>query len=209
MIRFIYGYNLLLEPELAKSMFRDRAAQFSERLGWEVTVDRDGMERDVYDTLNPLYVIVTDDDDKHLGSMRFLPTTGRTMLNEHFNEIYPGPPIASPLVWECTRFCVAPGAGARVSIQLLAAGAALMREFCLQQLAAVFDEKMLRVYRRSGASPEILGCDSYQGSQVGVGLWHYSSKQYQQLLQASQISWTEMQLYLVNSDIYRHRLLSA
>ncbi|MEJ6404935.1 acyl-homoserine-lactone synthase [Yoonia sp. 2307UL14-13] len=209
MIRFIYGYNLLLEPQLAKQMFQDRAAQFADRLGWAVDVNEHGLERDIYDTLNPLYVVVTDDRGAHLGSMRFLPTTGRTMLNEHFKHLYSGPPIASPLVWECTRFCIAPGASVRVSIQLLAAGAALMRAFCLQQLAAVFDEKMLRVYRRSGASPEILGCGLYEGNQIGVGLWHYSREQYLQLLRASQIDPIEMELFLANSDICRDSLLAA
>ena len=38
-------------------MFRDRAEQFSQRLGWAVSVNASGHERDQYDELNPLYVI--------------------------------------------------------------------------------------------------------------------------------------------------------
>jgi N-acyl-L-homoserine lactone synthetase len=37
-----------------------------------------GQERDRYDDLNPLYVIWQEHDGRHAGSMRFLPTTGRT-----------------------------------------------------------------------------------------------------------------------------------
>ena len=38
MIRFIYADQLSLYPLLAESMFRDRAAQFKDRLDWDVTV---------------------------------------------------------------------------------------------------------------------------------------------------------------------------
>ncbi len=201
MIRFIYGYDLLLEPELAKSMFRDRATQFSERLGWDVQVDRNGLERDVYDTLNPLYIIVTDDLGRHLGSMRFLPTLGRTMLNDFFQNIYDGPEIRKPSAWECTRFCLAPGAHPRTSIKLLAAGGRLMREFGLQELVAVFDDRMKRVYRRSGVAPETLGSGLYKGAQVTIGHWRYSAALYTELLSAARIEPIEMELYLANSYI--------
>ena len=75
MIRFLYGDSLADHSRLAQSMFRDRAKQFSERLGWEVSVDDAGEERDQYDALNPLYVIWQRPDGLHGGSMRFLPTT--------------------------------------------------------------------------------------------------------------------------------------
>ena len=57
MIRYIYGEDLNKFPMLARSMFRDRADQFATRLGWEVSVDERGEERDEYDRENPLYVI--------------------------------------------------------------------------------------------------------------------------------------------------------
>lgn len=209
MIRFIYGYNLLLEPELAKSMFRDRAAQFANRLRWEVSIDQDGMERDVYDTLNPLYVIVEDENGLHQGSMRFLPTVGRTMLNEHFRDVYSGPDIRLPDVWECTRFCLAPKAHPRTSVQLLAAGGRLMRELGLRELVAVFDERMQRVYRRSKVSPHTLGTAMYKGGKVAVGKWPYDRKTYQMLLSVGEIAAYEMELYIANSDVMRQPLLSA
>ena len=57
MLRYLRGSELSRYPELQSSMFRDRAAQFRDRLGWEVTVDERGWERDQYDALDPLYVI--------------------------------------------------------------------------------------------------------------------------------------------------------
>lgn len=202
MIRFIYGANLFLEPELAKSMFRDRAHQFSRRLGWTVHVDEVGMERDGYDRMNPLYVIATDNNGEHLGSMRFLPTIGRTMLNDHFRRFYEGPDICDARVWECTRFCLAPSAKPRVALRLLAAGASLMKEFDLRQLVAVFDHKMERVYRRSHVSPHTLGTGVYEGGSISVGQWNYSWDTHAKLLAAAGIGWEEMELYLVNSDVH-------
>ena len=65
-------------------MFRDRAFQFKTRLKWKVDVDENGFERDEYDALNPLYVILENNLGRHEGSLRLLPTTGRCMINEKF-----------------------------------------------------------------------------------------------------------------------------
>jgi len=90
MIRFLYGDALNRHPVLRDTMFRDRAAQFSTRLGWAVNIDRQGLERDEYDALNPLYVIWEGRDGRHGGSLRFLPTTGRVMINDHFRHLTGG-----------------------------------------------------------------------------------------------------------------------
>ncbi len=106
MLRYIYANDLDQFPALQKSMYRDRADQFKTRLGWDVTVNDAGEERDNYDDLNPLYVIWQKPDGSHGGSMRFLPTTGPTMVNDHFSHLTSGGPITSPLIWECTRFAL-------------------------------------------------------------------------------------------------------
>ncbi|WP_411891771.1 acyl-homoserine-lactone synthase [Yoonia sp. SDW83-1] len=203
MIRLISGHNLFLEPDLARSMFRHRAAQFYHRLGWTVQIDNLGMERDVYDRMNPLYVLVVGDDGQHLGSMRFLPTIGRTMLNEHFGALHDGPKIKDPRIWECTRFCLAPGADSRTSFKLLAAGASLMKEFNLSHLIAVFDHQMKRLYRNSQVSPTIVASGDYKGESVSIGMWDYSPEKHVKLLKAAGMDHTEMELYLANSDIFR------
>lgn len=88
MIRYLYSNQLDQYPTLRDSMFRDRADQFKKRLGWDVSIDENGFERDQYDALNPLYVIWEKADGSHGGSMRFLPTTGRTMINEHLRVFW-------------------------------------------------------------------------------------------------------------------------
>jgi len=86
MIRYLYADQLSQFPKLADSMFKARADQFKTRLGWDVTVDENGHERDQYDDVNPLYLIWENADGSHGGSLRLLPTTGRTMVNEHFTQ---------------------------------------------------------------------------------------------------------------------------
>lgn len=201
MINFAYSKSLSRLNRLSHGMFTDRAKQFSERLGWDVTVSCNGEERDEYDLLNPLYVIISDVCGRHAGSMRFLPTTGRTMVNEHFTCVTDGVKITSPFIWECTRFCVSDTADRRTSARLMAAGAKLMQEFALQHFVGVFDRRMETIYKRLGASPTVVGRKGNGRDEVGVGLWEFNPSGYLDLLEKSGLTDTEMELFLVNSDI--------
>lgn len=174
MLRYLYGTDLQSHPLLAETMFRDRARQFAGRLGWEVQVDADGRERDAYDARDPLYAIWQMPDGRHGGSMRFLPTTGRTMVNDHFRHLTAGRPIRSPLIWECTRFCLAPRAESRVAGALMAACGEIMQGFALSHLVGVFDARMVRIYRLIGAEPEVLGSAGAGRDRISVGLWSYA-----------------------------------
>lgn len=174
MLRYIYGHDLDAYPKLARSMFRDRADQFRNRLGWEVQVDEDGQEHDQYDTLDPLYVIWETRGGTHAGSMRFLPTTGPVMVNDVFGHLTGGAPVTSPLIWECTRFCLARGAGANVAAALMLAGGEIMTGFGIRHFVGVFDARMERIYRMIGSSPDIVGTQGSGKDRISVGLWEFS-----------------------------------
>lgn len=171
MLRYLYAQDLPRFPRLAHSMFADRAAQFRDRLGWDVQVSEAGEERDEYDALNPLYVIWERRDGLHGGSMRFLPTTGRTMVNEHFSFLNDGHPITSPLIWECTRFCLSPEADGRAAPALALGAGEVMEAFGIKHFVGVFDARMERVYARMGLEPEVLGRRGAGRDAIGVGLW--------------------------------------
>ncbi len=175
MLRYVYADQLDQFPRLRDTMFRDRADQFRTRLGWEVEVDENGFERDQYDDLNPLYVIWERADGTHGGSMRFLPTTGRTMVNEHFLELMDGVHINSPLIWECTRFCLNRNSESRVAAALMLGGGELMRAFGVKHFVGVFDARMVRIYRMIGSSPTVLGASGEGRTQISVGLWDYTA----------------------------------
>jgi acyl homoserine lactone synthase len=176
MIRFIYGDELDRFPYLKKSMLQDRAEQFRNRLGWDVDVNAAGEERDEYDELNPLYVVWEGADGRHGGSMRGLPTVGRTMTAEHFPHLTHGVRIQSPLIWEVTRFCLAPGSGPGVAAALMLAGCELGLRFGLEQCLGVFDARMTRVYGRIGFSPDVVGTQGEGRDAISVGLWTFSDE---------------------------------
>ena len=188
MLRYLYASQLSAHPALADSMFRDRAEQFHTRLGWNVTVDDDGWERDHYDGLNPLYVIWERPGGLHGGSMRFLPTTGQTMVNDHFTHLTDGVEIRSPFIWECTRFCLSPMADGRVAAALMLAGGEIMRAFSISHFVGVFDHRMKRIYRMIGSSPAVLGEAGCGRDAIAVGLWEYDPASRSRVLQRAGLS---------------------
>lgn len=188
MLRYLYADQLPRHPGLAAAMFRDRADQFRTRLGWPVEVDAQGEERDRYDDLNPLYVIWEQPDGGHGGSMRFLPTTGPVMVNDVFGHLTGGAPIVSPLIWECTRFCLARGAGPNVAAALMLAGGEIMQRFAIRHFVGVFDARMVRIYRAIGSSPEVLGAEGEGRERVSVGLWQFSTAAHNQVARRAGIS---------------------
>jgi acyl homoserine lactone synthase len=188
MLRYLYADQLNRHANLADQMFRDRANQFRDRLGWDVAVDAQGYERDEYDAHDPLYVIWQRPDGRHGGSMRFLPTTGPTMVNEHFSDLVQGDAIESPFIWECTRFCLAPGADRRVAAALMLGGGEVMRGFGVTQFVGVFDARMVRIYRQIGSSPDVLGSSGTGREKISVGLWNYDTADRMQVLARAGLS---------------------
>lgn len=174
MLRYLYADQLAQHPRLADSMFADRADQFKERLGWEVSVDDNGHERDQYDDLNPLYVIWENADGSHGGSMRFLPTTGPVMVNDFFGHLTGGGPITSPAIWECTRFCLSRDADSKVAAALMLGGGEIMQGFGVEHFVGVFDARMVRIYRMIGSSPDVLGSEGSGLEAISVGLWAFT-----------------------------------
>jgi len=187
MLDIMRASDLWLKPALARSMYTHRRVQFFERLKWPLEVDRHGFERDQYDAINPIYVIVSDDAGVHQGSLRLLPTTGPTMIQDHFKETLSGQSIAKNDIWECTRFCLAPSCSPRIALKLLALTAHLMRQTNVSMLVAIFDEKMLRVYRRTGVLPTIIGSSRYGSDEFYAGFWPFEEERFHALVQASNL----------------------
>ena len=177
MIRFVFGKDLPNVPELAETMFRDRAGQFHRRLNWDVRVDANGWETDQYDRPDSLYCIYELPDGTHGGSGRLMPTTAPCMFNDHFTQLSDGVTITSPLIWESTRFCVSPrltggmAAASKISTALMLAGAEVGLRFGLSHYIAVFDAPMRRIYRSTGWPPEIVGQDGEGRDRLCLGLW--------------------------------------
>lgn len=192
MIHYIYAEDLENFSILRETMFKDRATQFKSRLKWEVTVNSTGYEIDQYDTLNPLYVIFELEDGTHGGSIRFLPTTGQTMVNDHFLDLTDGVRIESPLIWECTRFCISPRAdgnrAGKIAAALLIGALEMGLQFGATDSVGVFDARMVRIYRRLGWEPTVLGTKGEGKDKTSVGLWALKESALDRMCKLSGIS---------------------
>ena len=125
-----------LDPNTLEDMFRFRHKVFYERLGWEVP-SRDGIERDEYDDLNPVYIVAKNRVSEIEGCWRLLPTTGPYMLQDTFGQLLHGEPAPQdPGIWEMSRLAVLPSAsGERAQVTLNAITFDMIRlvyEFAIQ-----------------------------------------------------------------------------
>lgn len=194
-IKLVTGMDLKSHAALLDEMFRARKRLFADRLGWDVSVDERGWETDQYDPLHPLYLIATDNKGAHLGSLRLLPTTGDTMLRDVFASVFDDTVIESPLIWECTRFCIEGGKSEKVSAGLHRATTALLLGICetslragIQQIVGVFDRRMISIYRRGGWPPEVVGESGTGREAVYLGVWDVTEAHAQSIRKAGKLT---------------------
>lgn len=50
-----------------------------------------------------------------------------------------------------------------------------MKGFGVEHYVGVFDARMVRIYRRIGASPDVLGSAGEGRERISVGLWEFSA----------------------------------
>jgi acyl homoserine lactone synthase len=166
MIVVIEPQNARRHEKLLAEMFRLRARVFRDKMNWDVEVI-DGMERDKFDEEQPVYLVLTDEQQQQVyGSLRLLPTTGPTLLQDTFSDTLPDAVgLTSPTIWECTRLCIDDKLVGDRPENLMMASALLIEglgevalKAGIETVLGVFEPLMLRVYRRIGCSVDILGC---------------------------------------------------
>lgn len=187
MIVAIEGVDRHLHQELFEQMFRMRAAVFSERLGWEVTVV-DGKEVDRFDSEDPLYLICVDEVTLELkGAVRLLPTTGPNMLRDVFAVLVPGGSVESPLIWESSRFAINPALSVgpvrqdvnqfvnTTTIELLCGLVETAQLAGVEHIVSVFDARMARIFRAADCPYELIGIPTRIGrTMTYAGLFEIS-----------------------------------
>ena len=89
-------------------MHHDRKRVFVDRLGWQLRAPGSWLEVDEFDNEYTVYLIACSSDDRHVASVRLLPTTRPHMLNTIFEDLCEGGPVIAPDVWESSRFTIAP-----------------------------------------------------------------------------------------------------
>ncbi|MEL6125595.1 MAG: acyl-homoserine-lactone synthase [Pseudomonadota bacterium] len=178
MILVIDGLNEDRYPTILDEMFKLRARVFQDRLGWDVQVEN-GREIDDFDRLYPAHVVCLDDEQRVVGCMRLLQTTGPHMLSDVFSAILDGePPLRSSTIWEATRFCVdterctrgdGRGTISYVTSEVMIGAFEYAMKAGVTDAVAVIDPVMNRVLRRSGNGPyDYLGTPKDMGKVVAM-----------------------------------------
>ena len=172
---------------LLNKMYQLRKAIFFDELQWDVSVDEAG-ERDRYDDLGPAYLIWCDEDRETLyGSLRLLPTTGPTLLNDVFRRTYsPDLDLCHPSIWEGTRMCIdadaiaadMPQTGARSGmVHMLVALAECALAKGISTLVSNYEPHMKRIYQQAGAPLSEIGrADGFGRRPVCCGLFGVDQK---------------------------------
>lgn len=184
MIRIVRGMQDRDHQRLLDQMFKARARLFRDRMGWDVTVDQNGREIDEYDALNPIYVILTDDDDNHLGSIRVMPTTERHMLADHFAQLIGGLEVRSPHIQEVTRLCVGSTQGTAVTARGLRMSTSMLLIGLYElgvaegwtNIIAIFDRAATQIYKRVGLPITLLGEAAHESGSIYFGIWEVSRR---------------------------------
>ena len=157
MLKVLDHSRLVHHPRLADSMLRDRAAQFVERHGWNLSLGPDGREEDEFDAPGTLYCIL-EERGRHLASVRLRPARDGSMVERHFRPLWDtfGPELHSG--WEVTRLLLAPGrAGQDALGELLIGLCGLCLRHGIPSFFGVVFPSVGRVLSRAGWPPRVLG----------------------------------------------------
>ncbi len=101
------------EGEALRSMFEARKQVFVDLLKWDVPVLHGRFEVDQFDDEHAVYLIVTDEQGRHLGSARLLQTVRPHILDTLFSDLCASPPPRGRHILEITRFCLGRNQDAR------------------------------------------------------------------------------------------------
>ncbi|SFO21399.1 N-acyl-L-homoserine lactone synthetase [Roseovarius lutimaris] len=173
MILVIDALNRDRFQSVIDDMFQLRARVFKDRMGWDVSVE-DGRESDLFDNLDPVYLVALNDEYDVIGCNRMLQTTGPHMLTDVFQDILCGEPsLRSATIWENTRFCIDterlkhPDSTRSVSstaCELMAGIAEYAYDSGITDVISVVDPAMDRILKRCDNAPY-----GYLGKTVQMG----------------------------------------
>lgn len=176
--------NYSEHSELISQMHRDRTQQFVDELGWELSVDEEGGERDEYDVRSATYLILTDQDDNHLGSTRLLPTIEPNMTAHLFADVVGGEYQDKQEIWESTRFFVSKRSSnrGRDAIRLMKVGVAFAQARGVISYIGVSAKQMIPLFAACGWKPRVLGTSVFKGLEICGCLWRLEDFRHNQRL---------------------------
>lgn len=162
------------ERRALRAMFEARKRVFIDLLKWDLPVLAGRYEVDQFDDGNAVYLIVTDEDARHLASARLLTTTRPALLDSLYPDLVDGPVPRGPDVLEITRFCLSPGIGARLRRKARDALLVGLARYGLDQgirsYTGVAEVSWFEQIRRFGWDCRSLGAPRGEGSRLLTAL---------------------------------------
>lgn len=167
------------DVRLLDRMYELRHAVFAERLKW-TSLNGNRREIDLYDVLNPVYLICRDPAGEVVGCWRLLPTTGPYMLKDIFAHLLHGTaPPEQPDVWEISRFAIDPqwrdyhslGAVGSVVGQMLIGLFDFAEANGISQVVAASDIRFDRILKRAGLTTTHYGPPVLMENSYAVAGW--------------------------------------
>ena len=181
MIALLQGESRTLFPRLTDEMYDLRLSAARARLDRPLGAVNRLAVVDYFDSLDPLYLLALDDVERIVGTLRLLPTTGVTMLNDAFAApSTQRPRIESPLIWEASRLTLDVSENCRSKHQIIdraigEIGVALneiAKNAALTHVIGVFDSGAHRSLSLRGCAGEALAPPmSLDGSEYYVALY--------------------------------------
>lgn len=176
-----------------EKMFRFRTEMFCRRLNWQLQVT-DGLEKDQYDALDPVYLVARTTRLDVESCARLLPTTGPYMLREVFAEMLQGE--AAPQaddVWELSRFAVIPEGSAKcqqatlhpVTLRMMQGAVDFADRNGISRYVVVTSVALERLLRRIGLSMRRFGRGEAMriGGVLSVACWLHVNDQSRRAIQ--------------------------
>ena len=158
---------------LLDQMFRLRKQVFVDTLNWDIPA-QGSYERDEYDDCFPVYLVWFDRPSGDLiASIRLMPTTGPSLLNDVFRSTYPETmTLSAPGIWEATRACFnnenlrkhAPDISPTLAFcHLMLAIHECAFHHGIHTFVTNYEPHLARIYKKSGARFDEIGRSSEFG----------------------------------------------
>jgi acyl homoserine lactone synthase len=190
------AHDSILDSSTLNKMFRFRYKVFYERLGWDVGHEN-GMERDLFDELNPMYMIARNHFNEVEGCWRLLPTTGPYMLKDTFPQLLCGDAAPQdPVIWELSRFAVLPSDSTEhdqvalnsLTLDMIRYVYDFAQQHGIRRYITVTSVALERLLKRTGLPIYRFG--NYKAQRVGkvltVACWVDINEQFRQVVHNSQ-----------------------
>lgn len=147
--------------DVLDQMFALRARVFGGQPGWDIRVTK-GRARDLFDDLNPEYVVGLGAGGDVICALRTLQTTGPHVLSNAHAALHPPQPhLRNATLWEWSHIVVDKAAfgadGAAQVVQaicgLVIAGLDHARRAGMTDIVAIIDPNLNRILKRSNCAP--------------------------------------------------------